>query len=152
MHQTLRLLAFALLVLAIAPATRPRAADEPAKQKLCPIMTTDEIDPAESKSVEYLGVRILLCCDTCVAKWKREPSAYLDAKLIPGLAGKELPKREIEQVYCPVLKERKVSSKDPFTMYKGVKVYFFNDVAKQRFEKDTERYADAKVLPQLPKK
>ena len=35
-----------------------------------------------------------------------------------------------------MLKERKVSSKDPSTTYKGVKVYFYNDVAKQRFEKD----------------
>ena len=50
-----------------------------------------------------------------------------------------------------MLKERKVSSKDPSTTYKGVKVYFFNDVAKQRFEKDPARYADPKVLPQLPK-
>jgi len=151
MPRFVRLFAF-VAVLAIVPGTRPLAADEPAKQKFCPIMTTDEIDPDNAKTVEYKGVKILLCCDTCVAKWKREPSAYLDSKLIPGLAGKELPKREIEQIYCPVLKERKVSSKDAFTMYKGVKVYFFNDVAKQRFEKDPERYADPKLLPQLPKK
>lgn len=140
-----------LALLALVPGASPRAADEPAKQKFCPIMTTDEIDPAEAKTVTYKGVTIYLCCDTCVGKWNREPSAYLDTKLIPGLAGKELPKREIEQVYCPVLKERKVSSKDPFVMYKGVKIYFFNDVAKKRFEKEPERYADRKILPQLPK-
>lgn len=150
MRHAVRLFAFTAFVLAIVPGTR--AADGPAKQKFCPIMTADEIDPDNAKVVEYKGVKILLCCDTCVAKWKREPSAYLDAKLIPALAGQELPKREIEQVFCPVLIARKVSSKDPFTMYKGVKVYFFNDVAKQRFEKDPERYADAKLLPQLPKK
>ena len=140
---------FALALLVCLPGT-PRAADD-TKQKYCPIMTTDEIDPAEAKTVTYKGVKVFLCCDTCVAKWNKEPSAYLDAKLIPGLVGKELPKREIEQVYDPVLKERKVSSKDTFAMYKGVKVYFFNETAKKRFEKEPERYADKKVLPQLPK-
>ena len=146
-----RYFSFVLLSLAIAISAHPTNADDKAKQKFCSIMTTDEIDPDNAKTVTYEGVKILLCCDTCVAKFKREPSAYLDAKLVPALEGKKLPKREIEQVYCPVLKERKVSSKDPSTMYKGVKVYFFNDVAKQRFEKDPARYADPKVLPQLPK-
>ena len=51
-----------------------------------------------------------------------------------------------------MLKDRKVSSKDPSATYKGVTVYFYNDLAKQRFEKDPERYADPAVLPQLPKK
>lgn len=148
MIRSSRLLALALL--AFVPGT-PRAADDDKTQKFCPIMTTDEIDPAEAKTVTYKGVKVLLCCDSCVAKWNKEPSAYLDPKLIPGLAGKELPKREIEQVYDPVLKDRKVNSKDPFTMYKGVKVYFFNETAKKRFEKEPERYADKKVLPQLPK-
>ena len=146
-----RLAAFIAIALFLAPGPRPLAADDKTKQKFCPIMTTDEIDPDNAKVVDYKGVKILMCCDTCVAKFKREPSAYLDVKFIPALAGLELPKREIEQVYCPVLKERKVSSKDPSTMYKGVKVYFFNDVARQRFEKDPTRYADRKVLPQLPK-
>ncbi|MCE9565203.1 MAG: hypothetical protein K8U57_24490, partial [Planctomycetes bacterium] len=128
-----------------APAT-------PGVQKFCPVMTTDEIDLKESKTVTYKGVKIYLCCGQCVTKFNSDPAAYLDAKLIPGLAGMELPKRDIEQVYCPVLKERKVSSKDPFTMYKGVKVYFYNDLSRQRFEKDPDRYADPAILPQLPKK
>ncbi len=131
-----------------APATPAT----PGVQKFCPVMTTDEIDLKESKTVTYKGVKIYLCCDQCIGKFNRDPGAYLDAKLIPGLAGMELPKRDIEQVYCPVLKDRKVSSKDPFTTFKGVKVYFYNDLARQRFEKDPERYADAAILPQLPKK
>jgi YHS domain-containing protein len=45
-----------------------------------------------------------------------------------------------------------VSQKDPSTTYKGVKVYFFNETAKTRFEKDPERYAKPEILPQLPKK
>lgn len=118
-------------------------------QKYCPVMTEDEIDPKESSVVEYKGVKIYLCCDQCVGKFRRDPAAYLDPKIIPGLAGMELPKRDIEQVFCPVLKDRKVSSKDPSITYKGVKIYFYNDLARQRFEKDPERYADPAILPQL---
>ena len=76
-------------------------------------MTSDEIDPNASATVEYKGVTIYFCCDACIGKFKRDPAAYLDPKLIPALAGMELPKRDIEQMYCPVLKDRKVSSKDP---------------------------------------
>ena len=148
--------AFVLLAAATLRADPPKTpapkADDPKAQKFCPVMTKDEIDPNASKWVEYKGVKIYLCCDTCVAKYKRDPAAYLDPKIVPGLAGLVLPKRDIEQVYCPVTKDRKVSSKDPSTMYKGVKVYFYNDIAKQRFEKDPERFADPKLLPQLPKK
>ncbi len=133
----------------VAPADPP--AGRPA-QKFCPVMTTDEIDPKTSRSVAYRGVTIYLCCDQCVAKFTRDPAAYLDPKLIPGLAGLELPKRDIEQVYCPVLRDRKVSSRDPSTTYRGVTVYFYNELAKARFEKDPGRYADPEVLPQLKKK
>ena len=147
-------LCLAVLVLPASPLAlghTARAAD-PKTQQYCPVMTTDEIDPKKSATVDYKGVKIYLCCDTCVAKFKRDPAAYLDPKFVPALAGKELPKRDIAQVYCPVLKDRKVSSKDPSTTYKGVKVYFYNDIANQRFEKDPERYANPTILPQLPKK
>ena len=138
----------ALLVLGVTPLL---AADgkKSAAQKFCPVMVTDEIDPAASKTVEWKGVKIYVCCDECITRFKRDPAAYLDAKLVPALAGMELPKRDIEQVFCPVYKERKVSAKDPFVTYKGVKVYVYNNLAKQRFEKDPDRYADVKVLPQL---
>ncbi len=138
--------------LAVVLLTVSAPADDPKAQKFCPVMTTDEIDPKASKAVNYKGVKIYLCCDQCVGKFNRDPAAYLDAKLIPGLAGLELPKRDIAQVFCPVLKDRKVSSKDPSTTYKGVKVYFYNDLARARFEKDPARYADPAILPQLPKK
>jgi YHS domain-containing protein len=147
----LGLLAALALVPVGSPANRAAAADPPKVQTLCPVMTTDEIDRENSKFVEYKGVKVYLCCDTCVARFRRDPAAYLDAKLIPGLAGVELPKRDIAQVYCPVYPDRKVSSKDPFVMYKGVKVYVFNDTGRQRFEKDPERYARPDLLPQLPK-
>lgn len=151
MPRHVRPLVLAALALAVAPTAGAVAADEKGKQKFCPVMTTDEIDPENAHEVDYQGVKVYLCCDTCVAKFRRDPAAYLDPKLIPALAGKDLPKRTIAQVYCPVYKDRKVSEKDPFVMYKGVKVYVFNGVAKQRFEKDPARYADPKVLPQLPK-
>jgi YHS domain-containing protein len=134
------------------PKTPAPKADEPKVQKFCPVMTKDEIDPNASKSVDYKGVKIYLCCDTCVAKFRRDPAAYLDPKFVPALAGMELPKRGIEQQYCPVYRDKKVSEKDPFATYKGAKVYFYNDTAKTRFERDPERYADPAVLPQLPKK
>lgn len=143
--------ALALLAASAAGAESPKA-DAPKEQKFCPVMTKDEIDPKESKWVDYKGVKVYLCCDTCVAKYKRDPAAYLDPKFVPALAGMELPKRGIEQAFCPVYRDKKVSEKDPSATYKGVKVYFYNATAKERFEKDPERYADAAVLPQLPKK
>jgi N-acetylneuraminic acid mutarotase/YHS domain-containing protein len=139
-------------VVKLGAAVPMAANDDPKAQKYCPVMTTDEIDPKASKAVTYKGVKIYLCCDACVGKFNRDPAAYLDPKIIPALAGLDLPKRDIEQMYCPVLKDRKVSSKDPSTTYKGVKIYFYNDLARQRFEKDPERYADPKLLPQLPRK
>ena len=144
----------AALVLLAASAVRaePPKADDPKVQKFCPVMTKDEIDPKASKSVTYKGVKIYLCCDTCVRLYNADPAAYLDPKFIPGLVGKELPKRGIEQEYCPVYRDKKISEKDPTATYKGVKVYFYNATAKERFEKDPERYADAAILPQLPKK
>jgi YHS domain-containing protein len=131
---------------------KPAAPAVAGAQKFCPVMTTDEIDPKASAKIVYQGVTIYLCCDACVGKFRRDPAAYLDPKIVPGLAGKELPKRDIEQVFCPVLKDRKVSSKDPSITYQGVKIYFYNDLARQRFEKDPDRYADPAILPQLPKK
>jgi YHS domain-containing protein len=146
------LVASLLTAATFAVGQNPKTDPKPAAQKFCPVMTSDEIDPAASEVVEYKGVKIYLCCDLCVTRYKRDPAAYLDPKFIPALAGMELPKRDIEQMYCPVLKDRKVSSKDPSTTYKSVKVYFYNDIARQRFEKDPERYADPEILPQLKKK
>jgi YHS domain-containing protein len=143
----------ASFVCADPPKTEPKADPkaESKVQKFCPVMTKDEVDLSASKWVDYKGVKVYLCCDTCVARFKRDPAAYLDPKFVPALAGKELPKRGIEQEYCPVFRDKKVSDKDPFAMYKGVKVYFWNAAAKERFERDPERYADSAVLPQLPK-
>jgi YHS domain-containing protein len=82
-------------------------------QKFCPVMTKDEIDPDHAKFETYKGVKIYLCCDTCVTRFRRDPAAYLDSKFVPALAGLELPKRGIEQQFCPVYRDKKVSAKDP---------------------------------------
>ncbi len=142
------LLAICALCTAPAFAADPPKADSKF-QKFCPVMTKDEVDLKESKFVEYKGVKVYLCCDTCVSKFKRDPAAYLDPKFVPALAGMELPKRGIEQQYCPVYRDKKVSEKDPSVTYKGVKVYFYNITAKERFDKDPARYADEAILPQL---
>lgn len=143
-----------LLVAVLAALAAPVVAHtgdkkpDPGKQVYCPIMTKDEIG-SEAEEVEWNGVKIKLCCGTCVKKFKAEPEAYLLPELLPQLKGKELPKRKIEQVYCPVYRDKVVSSKDPTADYKGVKVYLFNATAKKKFEADPEKYADPKVLPQL---
>jgi len=133
------------------PPAPPPGSPQTPPQKYCPIMTSEEVDPETSPRVMYEGVTIYLCCDQCVSKFRRDPAAYLDPAIVPALRGKKLPPRGLEQVYCPVLRDRKVSAKDPFTIYQGVKVYFYNDLARQRFEKDPQRYADPAILPQLKK-
>ena len=72
--------------------------------------------------------------------------------MLPQLAGIELPKRTIEQMMCPIYKDRVVSEKDPFVLYKGVKVYFFNDAARMKFETEPDKYSNAAILPQLKSK
>jgi hypothetical protein len=127
-------------------ATPP--ADVAGRQTRCPIMTSSEVND-DSPVVEYQGVQIRLCCSACRRKWEAEPAAYLDPKVLPQLAGKELPRRPIEQVYCPVYRDRVVSSKDPFVVYKGAKVYLFNQSAVEKWQESPEKYADPRLLPQL---
>lgn len=129
---------------------QPKVAKATKGQKLCPVMTAEEVD-TDSHAVTFKGVKVYLCCEVCVAKFKAEPSAYLDLDILPELKGMDLPKRAIEQVWCPVMRDRRVSSKDPFVMYKGAKVYVFNATAKQRFEANPEKWIDAEILPQLKK-
>jgi hypothetical protein len=118
------------------------------EQTYCPIMRTVSVGN-DSKVVEYRGVKVLLCCETCARKWKADPGAYLDKMTLPQLASMELPKRKLEQVYCPVYQDRVVSEKDPFVMYRGKKVYLFNQVAVKRWEENPKKFASVEFLPQL---
>ncbi|AWM42336.1 hypothetical protein C1280_21660 [Gemmata obscuriglobus] len=143
----MRFVLTACVVLALSASGRTDDPKPAGKQVFCPVMTKDEItDPVY---VDWKGVKIGLCCDTCVSKFKAEPEAYLLPDLLPQLKGKELPKRKIEQIHCPVNRDKVVSSKDPSVEYKGVKVYFWNATAKKKFEADPAKYADPAVLPQL---
>jgi YHS domain-containing protein len=125
--------------------TKPAAAG---KQVLCPVMTSVPVD-GDSAVVEYRGVKVFLCCRACVRKWNADPEAYLNAKLLPQLAGAPLPERALKQVYCPVYRDRVVSAKDPYVMYRGEKVYLFNQNAVRRWKQDPQKYADPRILPQL---
>ena len=117
---------------------------DPNVQVYCPIMTQVPIE-AESKEVEYAGVKIKICCSACLKKWSAEPEAYLSQ--LPQLKGKTLPARKIEQVWCPVYRDRVVSSQDPKTEYQGATIYFFNESAKKRFLAEPAKYADASTVP-----
>ena len=163
----LRVVTPALLVVALVATnlTAQEVKDDKKKtvddQTLCPIMVKRKIENEgedEVSIVEYTFkegknkgevVKVALCCDVCVKKWKADPEAYLDVKFIPQLEGMDLPKRKIEQMYCPVYPDRKVSEKDTVVEYKGKKIYVFNKSAKRKFERRPEKYADPKILPQL---
>lgn len=138
---------------AIVPTAAPKPAAAAPKaaaggQVYCPIMTDVPIGD-ESRSVEYRGVKVLVCCAACVRKWNADPRAYLDKARLPQLASVDLPSRSLKQVYCPVYRNRVISEKDPFVMYRGKKVYLFNQNAVRRWEENPEQYADPTILPQL---
>jgi len=118
------------------------------KQKNCPVMTGVPVDE-ESITVNWEGVPIRLCCKSCLKKWSADPEAYLRPETLPQLRGRSLPKQKLEQIYCPVYRNRVVSEKDPYAEYQGVKVYFYNQSAKEKFLKQPSKYADVELLPQL---
>jgi len=131
---------------AVVPA--PKKTNLPGEQEFCPIMTSVPVG-SDSKIVEYKGTKILICCSTCVKKWNADPEAYLIAKLLPQLDGKDLPTRSLAQIYCPVYKDRVVSEKDPFVMHQGVKIHLFNESAVKKFQAAPEQYLDVSILPQI---
>jgi N-acetylneuraminic acid mutarotase/uncharacterized GH25 family protein len=124
------------------------ASTNPGGQTFCPVMTGVPVD-GESSVVEYQGVKVLLCCRACVKKWNADPAAYLNARRLPQVAGLKLPGRSMEQVFCPVYRDRVVSEKDPFVMYKGKKIHLFNNAAVRRWNADPAQFADPAILPQL---
>ena len=138
---------------AIVPSccAEPRPTLKPARsgeQAFCPVMTDMPVNE-DSPTVEYQGIKVRLCCSACLRKWKADPTAYLDPRRLPQLAGMQLPERAIPQVYCPVYRNRVVSANDPSVIYKGKKVYLFNQTAVRKWEENPEKYADPAILPQL---
>ena len=121
-----------------------------AGQRLCPIMTNEPVDTF-SATVTYRGKTIAICCDACAERWQRNPDNYAAAsqKLLPQLKGMDLPARALQQVYCPVYKNRVVSDSDLTVEYRGRKVRLYNETALRMWNKDPEKYADKALLPQL---
>lgn len=131
-----------------APAGSKQPMSLSSGQVHCPIMTAVPVN-SDSPTVEYQGVKIQVCCTTCVRKFKADPLAYLDLARLPQLADLKILPRSLPQVYCPVYRDRIVSEKDPFVMYKGQKIHLFNQTAVRRWEAEPEKYADPALLPQL---
>ncbi len=142
-----RVLAFVALVAcgSTAIAQTDKTIDD---QKVCPMMVNKEVN-AESKTVEYQGVTIRMCCDTCVGRFKKYPEAYLDEKYIPQLNGMKIPERKTVQKFCPVYPDRVITEKDAWVKYEGRKVYLFNKAAVRKWQKNPAKYAKAEILPQL---
>jgi YHS domain-containing protein len=138
--------AFLTVLLSTLPALGQEKTVE--DQTLCPIMTKKKVD-GESKLVEYKGVAIRMCCDTCVDRFNANPEAYLNEKYIPQLNGMEIPKRKIAQTFCPVYPDRVITEKDRYVIYEGHKVYLFNKAAQKKWLKNPAKYAKPELLPQL---
>ncbi len=117
-------------------------------QTMCPVMTSKRVNH-ESPVAVYRGRPVALCCETCLAKWDRNPDSYAAVAQIPQLRGLIVAPRKIEQVYCPVYKDRVVTSDDPSVEYLGKTIHLFNRAAVRRWNDDPKRHADVDVLPQL---
>ncbi|MCA9070988.1 MAG: hypothetical protein KDA84_18805, partial [Planctomycetaceae bacterium] len=87
------------------------------EQKFCPVFT-DQIVGRRSRFLRYKGIRVYFTSDLAARKWMRDPASYLDKKIIPQVGDLILPGRAMEQKYCPVTRTRKISTQDPFVMYK----------------------------------
>lgn len=115
------------------------AKGDPAKQQFCPIMTTSPIDE-DCRDVDYKGVKIKICCATCAKRFLAEPEAYLDPAILPQIKDLQLPVRKIDQAYCPVFTDRRVSSRDPSAEWNGRRIFFFNETAKAKFLATPDEY------------
>lgn len=62
---------FATAIVALAP----RSAQAQEINKMCPVMTEEEVDPA--MTITFRGKTVGFCCDTCMAKFKANPDKYL---------------------------------------------------------------------------
>jgi hypothetical protein len=149
-------------VIALSSFSIPAFSADPAN-KLCPIMTDDEVD------AEYIvqsgGVPVGLCCGKCDKLWKKNEKYYIKAGLelglLPQFKGREtelgLDKVELlPQRFCPINEKNIVTPDSPSIGYKGVKVYFYNEAALKKWEAapdaTAEKAVKAGLLPQLAKK
>jgi hypothetical protein len=128
------------------------------ENKLCPIMTEDEIDPEET--VEFEGVKVGMCCAKCAKLFSKNAKYYIKAapELLPQFKGMET-KLELDKItllpqkFCPIKTKSLVCPDSPNADYKGVKVYFFDQRSADKWKTDPDanakRAVDAGLLPQL---
>jgi len=133
----------ALLAMILMLGINASAADLP-KQKICPLMIEEEIDPEDFEVVNYKGVKVLMCCSTCKKMWAQNPNYFAvvsvkEAPQLKAVASKEI--KPMKQLFCPVYTDTRVHPKSPSMEYEGKKIYFCKDRAKSRFEGNPAKYA-----------
>ncbi|MEO0445201.1 MAG: hypothetical protein AAF191_03895 [Verrucomicrobiota bacterium] len=132
-------------------------------QTICPIMVETEVDPLDEEFVDYDGVRVWMCCGSCVKAWDVNPNYFLkvamELELLPQLADqKEALAEELAEIellaqrFCPLRTECVIGPESPSIEYQGKKIYFFK-------ERDIERrwgadpdgaFAEARAAGLLP--
>jgi hypothetical protein len=146
----------ALLLSSILYGAAPGRAQE---NLICPIMTDSEIDGEET--VEFEGVKVGLCCGKCGKLFLANPKYYLKAapELLPQFKGMEaklgLDKITLlPQKFCPIKTKSLICPESPAVDYQGVKIYFFDQRAMEKWKLDPDgnakRAKEAGLLPQLP--
>ena len=124
----------------------------------CPIMTDSDTEP--DNTVEFQGTKVGLCCSKCDKMWSKNAAYYIKAapELLPQFKGQEaklgLDKITLlPQKFCPMKTANLVCPDSPSTEYKGVKVYFFDQKALDKWNLDADANAKraiaAGLLPQL---
>ena len=128
------------------------------ENKKCPIMTETDVDSEET--VEFEGVKVGLCCGKCGKLWDKNAKYYIKAapELLPQFKGMDeklgLDKITLlPQKFCPMKTKTLVCPDSPSTEYKGVKIYFFDQKALEKWNADpaanAKRASEAGLLPQL---
>lgn len=124
----------------------------------CPIMTDAEADPEET--VVFEGVKVGICCGKCGRLWMKNARYHIKAApdSLPQFKGMEaklgLDKITLlPQKFCPIKETFLICPDSPSTVYKGVKVWFFDEKALAKWNADpagqAERAISAGLLPQL---
>lgn len=124
----------------------------------CPIMTDGDVDPEET--VEFAGLKVGVCCGKCGKLWAKNAAYYLKAapELLPQFKGMEgslgLDKIVLlPQTFCPMKTKNLICPDSPSCDYRGVKVYFFDQKALEKWKLDeagnARRALAAGILPQL---
>lgn len=137
------------------PMCLPSLAQENAK---CPIMTDGDVDPEET--VEFAGKKVGVCCSKCGRLWVKNATYYIKAapEWLPQFKGMEaalgLDKIELlRQKFCPMKTKNLICPDSPSRDVRGVKVYFFDQKALEKWQLDEagniRRALDAGLLPQL---